>query len=378
MRPESGHRRKIISYLYKHIPHISLILALFVLGTILCFRYPEYLTTPGVRSSYPLELFRALITYFMWASMILAVVSIVFLRKAGAPIIALSLLFIGYLYGGSQVYHPAEYESFAVRIGLDVFMLDLFLLAVIFIPLESFFPMRKDQSLIRPEFGTDLLYFGVSHLGIQAIALVTSMPAENFVREYAGGVFLARLPLGVQIILGLLVADFVQYWVHRSFHTGFLWRFHRVHHSIEHLDWLAGSRLHLMDIFLTRFSVYTVLFLSFSSEALVYIILVIAFQATWIHSNTRWSPHWLEIIIVTPRIHHWHHADNKRAYDTNFAIQFSFIDRMFGTYRAPKAHWPEKCGVEGPVPEGYLKQLVWPLQSFLNYVACAAQKDAKG
>lgn len=47
----------------------------------------------------------------------------------------------------------------------------------------------------------------------------------------------------------VLVADFTQYWVHRTFHTvPWLWRFHAIHHSAEEMDWLAGSRLHLVDV----------------------------------------------------------------------------------------------------------------------------------
>ncbi|MFQ5552099.1 MAG: sterol desaturase family protein, partial [Gemmatimonadales bacterium] len=45
----------------------------------------------------------------------------------------------------------------------------------------------------------------------------------------------------------------------------FLWRFHAVHHSIRTVDWLAGSRLHLVDILVTRaFSYIPLYVLGFS------------------------------------------------------------------------------------------------------------------
>ena len=57
----------------------------------------------------------------------------------------------------------------------------------------------------------------------------------------------------VQFVLLIAVTDFTQYWVHRAFHAvPLLWRFHAVHHSADHMDWLAGSRLHLVDIAITR------------------------------------------------------------------------------------------------------------------------------
>jgi lathosterol oxidase len=57
----------------------------------------------------------------------------------------------------------------------------------------------------------------------------------------------------VQFALAVLVADLAQYAVHRAFHAvPLLWRFHKVHHSVEVMDWLAGSRLHLVDVIATR------------------------------------------------------------------------------------------------------------------------------
>ncbi len=362
MRPDSQAKPAITAYMIRHAPHLSVILALLCLGAVLCFRYPQFLTTPGVRSHYPLEFFRGLIFYGMWAGGILAVLSLLFLPNKIPPLIALILIGVCEAYGGSKVYHPAEYDSFAVRMGLDIFMLDLVLVAILFIPLEAWFPLRSDQSLVRAEFGTDLIYFGVSHLGIQGIALLTSVPVERWMEGLAGGTALAKLPLPVQIIAGLIIADFVQYWVHRAFHGGFLWRFHRVHHSIAALDWLAGSRLHLVDIVVTRGLVFAVLFVCVSAAAIPFIALVIAFHAVWIHTNTRWSPRWVELVFVTPRIHHWHHAGHARAYDRNFAAQFSFIDRIFGTAFAPRGIWPDEYGVDGEVPEGYLRQMVWPFR----------------
>ena len=60
-------------------------------------------------------------------------------------------------------------------------------------------------------------------------------------------------PLPIQFVGAILVADLTQYWVHRAFHSWpVLWRFHAIHHSAEAMDWLAGSRLHLVDAIVTR------------------------------------------------------------------------------------------------------------------------------
>ena len=47
----------------------------------------------------------------------------------------------------------------------------------------------------------------------------------------------------------MFLTDFVQYWFHRAFHRiPFLWGFHAVHHSAQKMDWLAGSRMHIVEI----------------------------------------------------------------------------------------------------------------------------------
>ena len=55
---------------------------------------------------------------------------------------------------------------------------------------------------------------------------------------------IAAQPIWLQFVEILLTVDFVTYWVHRGFHQiPLLWNFHAIHHSSEHMDWLAGSRL---------------------------------------------------------------------------------------------------------------------------------------
>jgi sterol desaturase/sphingolipid hydroxylase (fatty acid hydroxylase superfamily) len=70
----------------------------------------------------------------------------------------------------------------------------------------------------------------------------------------------------------------------------------------------------------------------------------------------------VERLVVTPRFHHWHHAIERQAIDKNFAVHFPWIDRLFGSYYGPEGAWPQGYGIEGhPVPDGYLKQLVYPI-----------------
>src|SRR5207237_1374252 len=77
-------------------------------------------------------------------------------------------------------------------------------------------------------------------------------------------------PVLLQFVEIVLVADLSEYAVHRLFHTvPFLWRFHAVHHSSEAMDWLAASRIHLVDAVVTRALAFVPLYeLGFSAAPL--------------------------------------------------------------------------------------------------------------
>jgi lathosterol oxidase len=90
----------------------------------------------------------------------------------------------------------------------------------------------------------------------------------------------------------------------------------------------------------------------------------VSFHAVFIHANFGARLRWLEPFLVTPRIHHFHHAREAEAVDTNFAVHLPFLDRVFGTRYLPEDRWPVAYGIDGGEvpPEGWLRQLGWPLR----------------
>jgi len=128
------------------------------------------------------------------------------------------------------------------------------------------------------------------------------------------------------------------------------------------MDWLAGSRMHFVDIFFTRMLVYLPLFaLGFEGAVLYTYVGIISIQAVMNHTNTRLPYGPLERLLVSPRIHHWHHATTRDAYDKNFATHFPWIDRLLGTYHAPGKEWPKAVGLYGVTfPKGFVRQHIYP------------------
>jgi hypothetical protein len=100
-----------------------------------------------------------------------------------------------------------------------------------------------------------------------------------------------------------------------------LWRFHAIHHSSTDIDWLAGSRLHLVDVVITRgFTFVPIALLGFASSPVYAYLVFVSFHAVFIHANVRFGFGRIEHLIVTPRFHHWHHSAEDNARDKNFAV----------------------------------------------------------
>jgi len=177
--------------------------------------------------------------------------------------------------------------------------------------------------------------------------------------------YIEQTPFVVQLFLIILVADLMQYWVHRAYHeVPLLWRFHGVHHSAKEMDWLAGSRQHILEILVTRSLVLTPIFvLGFSQQIISLYVIIVGLQAVFNHANVRVKFGWLKYFMVTPQFHHWHHASDKAAIDRNYAAHFSFLDYVFGTAVKGQKEWPEAYGVVGDyMPVGMLKQQVYPFK----------------
>jgi lathosterol oxidase len=346
---------------------LGIVLGLLALFAVLCLHFPQYLTLPELRSRYPLELVRLAIDLGLLAALALSGLSLLLRRKKALGATGLALAGAALALGAGGVEIPRGGAS-AVYLGLDWFVLGVLTTAAIFVPLEGAFPLRRGQGAFRRGWLTDTQYFFASHVLAQVMSVAVLAPAVALGEVLAvpqAQAAVQGLPWLVQFGLAVLVADLAQYGVHRAFHAvPLLWRFHKVHHSVEAMDWLAGSRLHLVDVIVTRGLVLLALLVAGFAESVVYAYLAfVSFHAVFIHANfaPRWG--WLERWVAMPRFHHWHHAREAEAHDVNFAVHLPMIDRWFGTYHMPEARWPEGYGLaDERAPEGWFSQLVWPLR----------------
>jgi lathosterol oxidase len=344
---------------------LGIVLGLLAIFAVLCLHFPQYLTLPELRSRYPLELVRLAIDIGLLAAMGLAGLSMLLRRRKALGVTGMVLAGAALALGAGGVEIPRDGAS-AVYFGLDWFVLGVLTTAALFVPLEGAFPLRRGQSSFRRGWLTDTQYFFASHVLAQVMSVAVLAPAVALGAVLAmpsAQALVQSLPVVVQFALAVLVADLAQYGVHRAFHeVPVLWRFHKVHHSIEVMDWLAGSRLHLVDVIAMRGLVLLPLVvLGFETSAVYAYLALVSFHAVFIHANVapRWG--WLERWVAMPRFHHWHHGVEPEARYVNFAVHLPIIDRWFGTYHMPEARWPAGYGIAGErAPEGWVRQLLWP------------------
>ena len=344
---------------------VALILGILCFLGVLAFHFPQYLTTPELRKSYDVNTIRLVMYWAMVVAGGISLYNILFARTRWLAASAFFLVAASALLGGAKV--PVNnFPDHTPYIGLDWFILDLLGSSLIFVFIEKLFALRKAQPVFRAEWQVDMPHFIVNHMIVGFILLATNLLVHKLFGWAArDGIqaWVRDLPYPIALFLIVLVADLVQYATHRAYHeVPTLWRLHAVHHSVKSMDWLAGSRQHVLELLITRTLVLAPIFvLGFDKGVIDTYIVIVGFQAVFNHANVsvRLGP--LRYLIVTPNFHHWHHSQDDEAIDKNYAAHFAFIDYVFGTAVKSDRTWPDQYGVVGDyVPESFWKQVKFP------------------
>jgi len=301
----------------------------------------------------------------------------------------------------------------------------LILVSAFFFIMEVIIPWRKKQSIIRKDFWMDAFYMFfnfflfsliiynaasdvVVHLfndGIKAITGGFDLQASNPLRS---------LPYWGVLLFGMVVRDFIQWWIHRLLHrVPWLWEFHKVHHSVEQMGFAAQLRYHWMENVVYRSLEYIPLALF--GIGLYDFFVIHIFALAWGHFNHAnitvsgkvsggviggllglifytgildvtilqetsalvkigvalgFIPFgmfvlgpFMKKIFNSPEMHIWHHAydlPKGREYGMNFGLTLSCWDWIFDTAHMPNEGRDIKLGFPGveEFPENFLEQNV--------------------
>jgi sterol desaturase/sphingolipid hydroxylase (fatty acid hydroxylase superfamily) len=254
--------------------------------------------------------------------------------------------------------------------ALEVFKLALWLgvLAAVFVPLERAFALRPAKAW-RAGLATDLAYYFLSSLlpaALMALPLALLTAAGHKLMPAAWLHEIASLPFAARFTVALVVGEIGAYWGHRWSHEiPCLWRFHALHHSAAHMDWLVHTRAHPVDMVFVRLcslaplAFFGLLPAAGGAKLALGVAIATTFWGFFVHANLRWRLGPFEYLLATPAFHHWHHSRTEPI-NRNYATTLPCLDLLFGSFHLPR-HWPGAYGIDPPVPDGLGEQLMAPL-----------------
>jgi len=266
-----------------------------------------------------------------------------------------------------EVAYPSWHNYFWWLVGLSVTVW-LF---------EVSFPWRKNQKAIRKDFWLDGFYmffnfFLFSLIGYNAISNLAVDGFNQFLGlfgvENTVAIHIQSWPGWSQMLLLFVLADFIQWNVHRLLHrVPWLWEFHKVHHSVEQMGFAAHLRYHWMETIVYKSIQYiplAMIGLGIQDFFIVHIISVAIGHLNHSNLNISWGP--LKYILNSPKMHIWHHAKElpSGTYGVNFGISLSVWDYLFGLAYIPSDGRDIPLGFEHDerFPKSFWQQGTYPFR----------------
>lgn len=275
--------------------------------------------------------------------------------------------YFNYLY--QEIANPGWTSYFYWLIGLSLLV---WLLEVII-------PWRKDQKNIRKGFWLDGFYiffnfFLFSMIGYNALSNVGVEMFSDFLGwfgiENIVAIEVDGLPVWAQLLIMFIVADFIQWNVHRQLHKQpWLWRFHQVHHSVKEMGFAAQFRFHFVETIVYKTVQYVPLaMIGFGIQEFFIVHMFTVLIGHLNHANLGWGYGPLGYVLNNPKMHIWHHARNfpeEHPYGMNFGLTLSIWDYLFGTAYIPKEGKHIEIGFEGDegFPDDFGNQMLYPFRN---------------
>lgn len=213
----------------------------------------------------------------------------------------------------------------------------LFIILLLQYLAEHLKPAKKKNNQFRNE-GKNVLV-GILNMAILIIPSTVLVELLWWLKEKNIGLLhWINIPFWLNILITIMVMDFVLYWWHRANHRiGFLWTFHKFHHLDPAMNTTTALRFHTVELLFSSI-MRAVLFLImgfFYSAILIYEVLffsIVLFQHSNINISTTADATYRKLF-SSPLMHRIHHSNKQEETDTNYSSVFSFWDHLFKSYK---------------------------------------------
>ncbi len=241
--------------------------------------------------------------------------------------------------------------------------------------LEATIPWRKNQGIIRRDFWLDGFYmlfnfFLFSLVAYNAISNIAVKAFNDFLGIF-GVTNLVALnvdtwPVWVQWLVMFVIADFIQWNVHRMSHrVPWMWEFHKLHHSVKEMGFAAHLRFHWMETIIYKTIQYIPLaMIGFGIDDFFLVHIFTISIGHLNHANLKVTYGPLKYIFNNPAMHIWHHAKNlpEGSHGVNYGISLSLWDYIFKTHYIPEDGRDVELGFDADenYPTSFWKQITYP------------------
>jgi sterol desaturase/sphingolipid hydroxylase (fatty acid hydroxylase superfamily) len=176
----------------------------------------------------------------------------------------------------------------------------------------------------------------------------------------------ASWPVWAQWVVMFVIADFIQWKVHRMLHrVPWMWEFHKLHHSVKEMGFAAHLRFHWMETIIYKTIQYIPLaMIGFGIDDFFLVHIFTISIGHLNHANLRVTYGPFKYILNNPAMHIWHHAKQlpKGSYGVNYGISLSIWDYLFKTNYLPDDGRDIELGfpADEKYPTSFWKQITYP------------------
>lgn len=248
----------------------------------------------------------------------------------------------------------------------------LIVISLIVFALEVVFPWRKEQKIFRKDFWLDGFYMFFNFFIFSIFISGFYKCISKFSNDILGikMTSLSVLDLSsfspiVQLLIFFVVLDFVQWFTHTLLHRyDFLWKFHKVHHSVKEMGFAAHLRYHWMENILYKpLKVLALMLIGGFQPEQAFVVHFLAIAIGHLnHANIKLDYGPLKYIFNNPIMHLYHHAHTLPEpfkNGANFAISLSVWDYIFRTNYVPKPDKNLRLGYrdDAKMPQNFWGQM---------------------
>ena len=208
---------------------------------------------------------------------------------------------------------------------------------------ESFRPRRSVSTSTPARWFNNLALAGIGGVVARLFFPLVGVAFAVLAEQRGWGLFnVVPTPAWLSFVVAVVAIDCARYLLHRLSHAApMLWRMHKVHHSELDVDCATAVRHHPLEyLFVSGAELVVIASLGAPPLAVLAVSILTTVMSIFNHGNVVVSANTdrlLRRVVVTPDMHRIHHSIQDDECNANFAMVFSWWDRLFRTWcEAPR------------------------------------------